>query len=240
MFKSVLLFICTGIAVIFTTGCSKDLNVLLVTGGHPFDTVQFYKLFQSYEDISLDTVSQPQANKIFEKKGSTGYDVIVFYDMWQDITEIQKNGFLALLEKGMGMVFLHHSLVSYQNWDEYKYILGGKYWQEGYATDSSKLSGYEHDIDLHIKVLDPGHPVTKNMKDFDIMDEGYSNVEILPSIIPLLETTHPSCSQYVAWTSKYKQSGIVYIMLGHDHKAYQNESFRQLIRNAIYWTASQN
>jgi uncharacterized protein len=212
------------------------MNVLLVTGGHSFDTTGFFNLFSSYEMISVDTVSQPGANKMLEEMNRGTYDVIVFYDMWQDISENQKSAFNKLLEYGTGIVFLHHSLVSYQQWDEYKNILGGKYWQEGFTSDSLKLSDYADDLDLYIKVINRKHFVTKDMQDFQINDEGYSNVEIIPSVIPLLQTTHPSCSKYVAWANEYKQSRIVYIMLGHDNKAYENESFRKLVGNAITWT----
>lgn len=237
IFPSAFLCVMTVLVMNLNSGCSDDLDVLVVTGGHSFDTVQFFNLFKSYETISLDAISQPEANRLLEKIKSNAYDVLVFYDMWQEITVNQKNAYNKLVENGTGMVFLHHSLVSYQQWDEYKNISGGKYWQEGFTGDSSKLSGYEHDLELDVKILDRDHPVTKDMQDFQIHDEGYSNVEIIPSIIPLLETTHPSCSRYVAWANEYKQSRIIYIMLGHDQKAYENESFRNLVENAIHWVA---
>lgn len=237
LLPSTFILVITLVILNFNSGCSDNLNVLLVTGGHSFDTTEFFNLFSSYETISVDTVSQPDANKMLEEINSDTYDVVVFYDMWQDITENQKKAFYELLENGTGIVFLHHSLVSYQQWDEYKNITGGKYWQEGFTSDSLKLTGYEHDLDLHVKILNREHPVTKDMQDFQIYDEGYSNVEIIPSVIPLLETTHLSCSQYVAWANEYKQSRIIYIMLGHDQKAYENESFRKLVGNAITWVA---
>lgn len=235
LFPSVFIAVIAFAIISLNAGCSDKLNVLIVTGGHSFDTIRFFSLFSSLETISVDTVSQPGANKLLEETNYDTYDVVVFYDMWQDITENQKNAFYKLLENGTGIVFLHHSLVSYQQWDEFKNISGGKYWQEGFTDDSSKLSGYEHDLKMNIKVLHPDHPVTKGMQDFQIYDEGYSNVEIIPSIIPLLATHHPSCSKYVAWANEYGQSRIIYIMLGHDYKAYENESFRQLVENAITW-----
>jgi len=217
-----------------SSGCTDNLNVLLVTGGHSYDTTEFFNLFRSYEGISVDTISQPGANMLLEENNND-YDVIVFYDMWQDITPAQKDAYLSLLDVGTGIIFLHHSLVSYQDWDELGNIRGGKYRERGYGADSSKFSGYEHGLDLQVKVLDQNHPVTKDMQDFQIYDEGYYNLEMLPDIVPLLQTSHPLCASYVAWTNEYKQSRIVYIMLGHDRQAYENFSFRQLIGNAIHW-----
>lgn len=239
-FPSLISLIILACTLNLNSGCSDDLDVLLVTGGHSFDTSEFFNLFMSYEKMSIDTISQPRANILLEEMNNSDYDVIVFYDMWQDITENQKEVFLKLVENGTGMIFLHHSLVSYQNWDEFKNIIGGKYWQEGYGIDSSRFSGYEHDLNLQVKVMDQDHPVTKDIKDFQIFDEGYSNIEMLSSVIPLLETNHPSCAKYVAWTNEYSNSRIIYIMLGHDRKAYENTSFKQLIRNAIYWSGKRN
>src|SRR4030042_3297568 len=142
-FPSLISLIILAFILNLNSGCSDDLDVLLVTGGHSFDTSEFFNLFMSYEKMSIDTISQPRANMLLEEMNNSEYDVIVFYDMWQDITEHQKEAFLKLLENGTGMVFLHHSLVSYQNWDEFKNIIGGKYWQEEYGVDSLIFSGYE-------------------------------------------------------------------------------------------------
>jgi type 1 glutamine amidotransferase len=215
---------------------SEKPLALVITGGHAFDTNDFYDMFSAFEGMMTDTISQPRANALLETDEIRKYDVLIFYDMWQDITESQKTGFLDLLKEGKGMVFLHHALVSYQEWDEFKNITGGRYHLENNMKDSSGQSGYQHDLDLRVKVLDPDHPVTKNMQDFQIHDEGYFNIEIIPSATPLLEVNHTSCAKYVAWTIEYENSRNVYILLGHDKHAYQNESFRSLVENAVKWT----
>jgi type 1 glutamine amidotransferase len=218
-------------------GCSDKPDVLLITGGHDFDKAEFFSLFLSNNRISVDTVTQPLGNLVIENNNSEDWDAIVFYDMWQNITETQKEAYLRLLENGTGMIFLHHSLVSYQDWDEFKCIRGGKYLEKGYVSDSTELSGYQHDLDLKVTVIDPEHPVTNGIKDFKIHDEGYYNIEILPEVTPLLQTSHPSCAKYIAWTKEYRNSRIVYIMLGHDRQAYNNPSFRQLLNNSIKWVS---
>jgi type 1 glutamine amidotransferase len=239
MKKSVLYLIFSQLVLVMVlnlnSGCSSQDKILLVTGGHDFDTAEFFNLFLSNSDLSVDTVSQPLANILIGKMKSKKYDCIVFYDMWQEITQAQKEGYQRLLENGTGILFLHHSLVSYQDWDEFTDIRGGKYREKGYTSDSSDLSGYEHDLDLEVNVIEHNHPITKGIHDFSIKDEGYYNVEILPSVTPLLGTSHPSCARYVAWTNEYKKSRVVYIMLGHDRQAYDNPSFRQLIYNSINW-----
>jgi len=227
----IILFCCTSKHKI-----SDKPHILLITGGHSFDTIQFFEMFYDFEDMDVDTISQPQANALLETDELKKYDVLVFYDMWQDITDQQKTGLLGLLKEGKGMVFLHHSLVSYQGWDEFIYIIGGRYNLENDRMDTSKISGFEHDLDIKARIINKTHPITSNMPDFTIHDEGYYNIEIIPAVHPLLEVNHPSCAKCVAWTNKYENSRIVYILLGHDRHAYQNESFRLLVENAVKWS----
>ena len=103
-----------------------------------------------------------------------------------------------------------------------------------------KGSTYEEDITLNIKVIDKNHPVTKDIPDFSIFDEGYQYIEMLPEIKPLLTTSHPDCTPTVAWANKYKNSRIVYILLGHGQEAHENENYRKLIHNAIHWVGEKN
>lgn len=96
-------------------------------------------------------------------------------------------------------------------------------------------SDYAHDLDLSVHVLDPAHLVTLGMTDFEIHDEGYSNLELIPGITPLLSTLHPECNEIIAWTNQYSNSKIVYLIFGHDNKAYEDEDFGRLITNALVW-----
>jgi hypothetical protein len=158
--------------------------------------------------------------------------------MWQEISEEQQEAYLDLLEKGQGLVFLHHSLASYQKWDEFIKIIGGKYiLPEYYDNPDLKGSTYTHDLNLTVEIADKNHPINKDINNFTIVDEGYQYVEMLSSIHPILTTRHSQCTRTVAWTHTYKNARIVYILLGHDHKAYQNPHYRKLIENSINWVS---
>ena len=218
------------------TNGNSSLRILLFTGGHSFDKDAFFGMFFSLDNLSRDTLTQPFANQSLLSDSIDRYDVIVFYDMWQDISSGEKEAFLRLTEKGTGLLFLHHSLASYQEWDIFESIRGGKYYERGYDYAKEKLSGYRHDILMNVRITDPSHPVTLGMQDFEIHDEGYSNIGLFPGITPLLTTDHPDCSDTIAWTNYYNNSRIVYLLLGHDDNAYGNESFQELVLNAIEWT----
>ncbi len=190
----------------------------------------------SLNNFRIDTISQPKANKALLSDSIGKYDVIVFYDMWQDISSREKAAFLKLTERGTGLVFLHHSLVSYQQWNEFTEIRGGKYNERNYGYPPEELSGYKHDITMEVEVEDPSHPVTQSLKDFQIDDEGYSNIKVLSRVTPLLTTDHPDCADTIGWTNRYNNSKVVYILLGHDDNAWSNKNFRIIVTNAIAWT----
>ena len=218
----------------FTTG--KPIQILLVTGGNKRSPESFLDIFFSMKNIRVDTLSQPRANEALLSDSIHKYDALVFYDMTQPISDLQKEKFIGLTKKGTGLVFLHHSLVSYQKWEEFKNIVGGKYYENKHDYPAEKQSNYKHDLTLHVKVINPKHPVNNGINDFTILEEGYSNIEVLPGITPLLSTSHPDCTDIIAWANQYNNSRVVYLLPGHDDHAYTNVNYRKLISNAIQWT----
>jgi type 1 glutamine amidotransferase len=228
------------ISIFSTISCrkesSKDMEkILVITGGHDFEP-SFYAIFESFKDVQYDTIIQPNFNTMITDQPPDQYSALVFYDMYQDITEDQKKAFFKLLDKGQGIVFLHHSLASYQHWEDYVKIVGGKYIETAFYDDPDmRGSTYQEDIDLDIEILAKDHPVTDGLSDFSIYDEGYNYIEMIPKITPLLTTTHPDCTPTIAWAHTYSKSRIVYILLGHGPEAHENENYRKLVRNAIRW-----
>jgi len=215
-------------------------KVLIVTGGHAFDTINFYKMFDSFTEMEYKKASHPNVNQLYTTGEINNYDVIIYYDMNEEITEEQKTGFLNLLGKGKGLVFLHHSLGSYQNWPAYLNIVGGQYYFEDSIDNKTVVpSTYTHDTDISIIVEDKNHSITRGVKDFRIHGEVYNNITILPTIHPLLHTTHPESEKIIAWTNIYGNSRIVYIQSGHDNNSYSNIFYRTLVENSIKWVYSE-
>jgi len=232
------------IAILFTVismvGCNKPTNTLLVVGGHGYDTIEFYDMFRSLDGIRFDSIFYPEAREFLRSDQINKYEVLVFYDFIPDMPERDSSIFLRLSQQGKSMLFLHHAICSFQNWDGYMQMVGGRYRMPGYTSDSSLLSDYRHDIDLEVKVVNNNHPVTRGVNDFEIHDEGYSNITILDEVTPLLTSDHPDCSPLVGWTNTFNKSATAYLIFGHDKYAYENKSFQQLLNNAIHWLADQD
>ncbi|MBA7674393.1 hypothetical protein ES703_82607 [subsurface metagenome] len=128
-------------------------------------------------------------------------------------------------------------MVSYQDWPEFTNIIGGKYKKPRFNGDTADLSTFRHDIELGVEIIDSTHPVTRGMNNFTIHDEGYMNIDMIKSVLPVLKTTNPFCTENIAWHHQYLNSRVVYILLGHDAQAFRNQHYRKLIGNAIHWVS---
>ncbi|MFH1266843.1 MAG: ThuA domain-containing protein, partial [Planctomycetota bacterium] len=146
---------------------------------------------------------------------------------------------VKLLETGIGVVSLHHNLGAHRDWDEFRKIIGGKFILADGEVDGKpfKKTPWSHDEDLKITVVDKEHPITKGVADFEIHDETYGVYYTAPGIHVLLKTDHPKNNPELAWTTSYGKSRVLYLMLGHDGKAYANPNFGKLVNQGICWAA---
>jgi len=223
-----------------TVFCQKKkdpVRVLLVTGGHSFDK-SFESFMQSLPGIVVTHVKHPNALQMLRSENRKSYDVVLLYDMPQTISEQEKNDFIDCFKSGKGLVAWHHAFASYKDWPEYKEIIGGRYYYTPW-TDSKGVthpaSTYKHDVNFRVKVANKKHPITKGISDFDIIDETYGSCCVNPGVNVLLATNEPTSVSSLAWTKKYGKSKVVTILLGHDEKAWNNPSFKQLLTQAILW-----
>jgi len=99
----------------------------LVTGGHPFETNAFLNIFQSMRGVRLRHATQPEAQQWWRPDKRDAWDVLVLYDLWQEISPQAKEDFLSCLKEGKGLVVLHHALADYQDWPEFFAVAGGRY-----------------------------------------------------------------------------------------------------------------
>lgn len=221
---------------------AQNHSALIIAGGHSFDTLAFFNLFDQMEDVNYDFMLQPEANRFLASTEMLPYDILIFYDMWEPITEDEKTAYLKLTMEGVPMLFIHHALVSYQAWPEFEKIIGGKYIQtfKNETRDKSELSTYKHDVWIDVEIVDPKHPVTYKMENFRIFDEVYGNYKVGEKVKPLLRTNHPQSTPIIAWENIYNNSNIIYIQPGHDKNTYADKNFMKLIQNAINYLQSQN
>jgi len=237
----------TGITILilmmlsFTEAADQKKNVpvrvLLITGGHEYDH-SFVAFVESLPGIVVTHVKHPDALFMFRPENRASYDVVLLYDMPGTISDQEKKDFTDCLNTGKGLVVWHHAFGSYRNWPEYQEIIGGRYqfrsWSDSKGV-SHPPSTYKHDVQFRVKRADKKHPVTKGVKDFDIIDETYGSCLVNSGVHVLLTTDEPTSIPSVAWTTQYGASKVVTILLGHDQRAWNNPNFKKILIQAIKW-----
>lgn len=216
----------------------KMLLVLVVTGGHDYDQAGFKRLWDADAGITYRREEHPQALATLTSPAAKDFDAVVLYDMVQPISAEQKKRYVELIQGGTGLVALHHSLASFQDWPEYEQMIGGKFFLAKHLEDGAEKppSGYQHDVDIPVEIAAPEHFITRGLKDFTIHDETYSRFRVHPAAYPLLKTKHSLSGPVIGWTQPYGRARVVYLQLGHDDGAYSNPNYRQLVARAIRWT----
>jgi hypothetical protein len=221
----------------------QPVRVLIVTGGHGFERAEFFAAFDAMPGIAWKEAQHPNANRLYAQEAARSYDVLVLYDMVQDITEDQKEDLVRLLkEQGTGLVSLHHSIIDYYAWPEFANIIGGRYYLEDTDVNGQirARSTFEHDQRFTVQIVDSNHPVTRGLKDFEIEDETYHGYDVYPGVTELLRVDHPKSAPVIGWAKEYGRAKVVYIQLGHGPTAFENENFRTIVRNAILYTAGRH
>ena len=103
------------------------IRVLLTYGGHGFEEDSFFAMFDSMPGVEYTKAEFPQDFGLLKPGLEKQYDVIVRYDMINGIPAEQREAFAALLQKGIGLVSLHHNLGAHNRWAEYPKIIGGRF-----------------------------------------------------------------------------------------------------------------
>ena len=259
--------------------CHAPLNVLVAAKGHPYERDPFMALFDALPGIASTLVEQPLAARLMNPTGLAGFDALVLYDMpGLDFAAADrpapvepepafKEGLLALLDQGIGVVALHHAIAGWPAWPEYAELLGGRFLYKPGALrgEARPDSGYRHDVAHQVRAVDPTHPILAGVPDpFTLTDEVYLFEVFEDAVQPLLRSdhafarsgfysaalavagqmfsnegwTHDDGPNLVGWTKRARNSPLVYLQPGDGPSTYDDPSYRRLIENAIRWVAS--
>jgi uncharacterized protein len=217
---------------------TESIRILVITGGHDYPKDQFNQMLSSLgENISYQIAELPAAYDMFLPQNRDKYDVLVFYHMWQEITEEQSKNFSECIRNGKPVVALHHSICAYDDWPEYFNIIGGKYFHKPTVINGREYPAcsYIHDMHFTVRIEDKKNPVTSGLSDFEIFDETYKGYYIEPGVTPLLTTDESSSNHVIGWATEYGKARVVTLQSGHDVPTFENPSFRKLLKQSIEW-----
>jgi type 1 glutamine amidotransferase len=216
----------------------KPIRILIITGGHDYKVAEFNQMLEALgKDIQYQIAELPGAYNMFLPENRNKYDVLVFYHMWQTITDEQAKVLSDCIRQGKPLVVLHHSICAYDDWPEYVNIIGGKYFHKPTTIKGKEYPAcsYIHDLHFTVKIINPADPVTKGLTDFDIFDETYKGFYVDEGVTPLLSTDEPSSTPVIGWSKMYGKARIVTLQSGHDAATFENPNFRKLLRQSIEW-----
>jgi type 1 glutamine amidotransferase len=216
-----------------------DLSVLAVRGGHYYQTPGFEDMCLALTGIKCDLVLTSHFEAMTVQDIDEKYDAVLFLNQNKKYqTQAKhKQQYIELTKRGVGLVFLHFTLSSQPDWDEYHDLVGGKYFLRNRGYKPERESRYYPSLKVNVKVVSNQHPVTQGLQDFMLDDAFYDNIYIAPTVVPLLVTHTPKVSKTIAWAHVYHRAKIVYIMPGFSNGAYTNPSYKKLIENAVSYVA---
>jgi len=97
---------------------ANPVRILVITGGHGYKVEQFNEMLTSMgPEITWQVAELPGAFEMFKPENRNKYDVLVFYHMWQKITEEQAETFAECIKSGKPVVALHHSICAFDERD---------------------------------------------------------------------------------------------------------------------------
>jgi len=212
---------------------AKTMRVLVVTGGHPYNT-SFYSVFEGYADISWDHA--PSNEIAFQQDIRPRYDVLVLYDLSPDLSVAGRKNLRDFVEAGKGIVVLHHAIADYPLWPWWwQEVVGGRYLVK--PDGNVPASTYKEGVEILTRPTAETSPITAGVGPMHLRDEVYKGVQICKGVKVLMTTDNPDSDGPVVWTSPYRMSRVVYIQLGHGPEAHRYPAYRKLVRNAIVWAA---
>lgn len=220
------------------------LRVLLTFKGHNFEEDKFFAMWNDWQKQGLLTYTRcplPDDASQLEPSATTKFDVIVMYDMVLELSPEQQQSLITLLQKGIGVVSLHHNLAAHEKWPRWSEIIGGKFLHgtEIIGGKTYEKSIYEHDVWMKIGVPDPRHPITRGVEPFYIIDETYGKTYRAPDIQPVLTTDRAGNDREIAWTKWFGNSPVFYFQLGHDSRAWTHPLFQKILLQGMHWTVDE-
>jgi type 1 glutamine amidotransferase len=91
---------------------------------------------------------------------------------------------------------------------------------------------------VHVRDLDPDHPITRGLKPFIVADELAVGVQLAPNAHVLAKGAFRNGPAVpIVWTVETNGQRTVVILLGHNYATFEQPEFRILLCRAMAWAA---
>ena len=216
------------------TSVNTPVKTAVVTGGHPFDVVNFHHLCEGLEGVRAYVQHIDDFASSSEQERDS-YECVVFYTMLREVPDDAGPGYAGkprtalehLGETRQGILLLHHAILGSAGWPLWNAMVG--------IEDRS--FGYHHDQSVHVEMANREHPITRGVAAWQMIDETYTMADAGEDSEVLLTTSHPKSMRTLAWTRTHKNARVFCYQCGHDNQTWVNGEFREILRRGIQWCA---
>ena len=218
----------------------QKLKVLVVTGHDVLPAHDWRKTTEKIRAILEEgdrfEVRVVEDTGIFEASTLANYDVIVNnFGFWTapELSPAAKAGLLRYVDGGKGLVSMHFACSSYQEWPEYKDLIG-RVWVKN-------VGGHGPRGKFTAKIEKPEHPIVAGLSDFEIDDELYAKLTGDAKIDVLVSAFSADFSKKqepLVFTKPYGKGRVVQNLFGHDVKVTENAAYRTLLKRCVEWAAT--
>jgi hypothetical protein len=203
------------------------LRTLLFAGGEVHDFAStapvLHEILSAAGDFDVTRVDEDLS--VLEAPGLDPYELLVFYYTIGSITDAQKNGLLNWVASGRGFVGIHSGgTCSFLDCPEFTAMVGGRFLSH---------PPYRR---FPVSVVDPEHPITLGMDEFEAEDELYL-LDYDPRVQVLAAALHRGAAMPVAWIKPWGAGRVFYLSLGHDATSCRQPGFAALLVNGARWSA---
>jgi type 1 glutamine amidotransferase len=211
---------------------AAKLKVCLVSGSLEYESDKSLAAFQEYLEKNYNS----QCSRAFRKtdddlpglENLDTCDVMLLFTRRLTIKGEQLDRIKKYCTSGKPIVAVRTASHGFQNWLAFdKEVLGGDY--QNHYGDKSKTK-------VHIVKKAKDHPILAGLKPFESPGSLYKNPHLAKEVEVLLTGDNGEQTEPIAWARTYKGGRIFYTSLGHP-RDFDNENFKQLLVNALFWTA---
>ena len=148
------------------------------------------------------------------------------YRVWMETG--QEEAVEAFVQSGGAFLPLHNAGWAYPWKNGYRRVMGGYY--QGHPP----VQAFE------VQVVDPHHPITRGVSDFEIVDEqhflwfDYDRVDLL-----LKSRGSDGKESAAGWAYEFGGGRVAYLANGHTLEILRHEMVQRLLHNAVRWLLRQ-
>ena len=221
-------------------------KVLLLSGGkrqhHGYRDQALY-LSGTLENTGRFQVTICEDASILETPAMSKYDLLIVNADRRDdefkFSNGQQEAIFSYVRGGHGYVSIHGADNAAKDWSaSWKDMLGGVFSHFGLPDGKPRKGTYL------VKIANTSSPITNGLKDFNLTDELYYQMQMMPDVQPLATIEFQGTAWPVAWTRTFGKGRVFHTVLGHrdfgpeKDDPLRNPNLGRLIVQGIDWVAA--